>query len=332
MDITANYSVYPDAVAAAFGGNDRLYLFWWDVDGIIMYREPPAGAVAGPSISSVSNGTTHLEGVVSGSWVEIKGVNLSGVTRTWGSNDFTNGDVLPTALNGVQVKINGLLAPVYYISPTQINVQAPASLSGTVSVVVINNGVSSNTLNVAALQSAPGLFDYTLSGKNFPSALYNGTYTIVGDPALYPQLAKAKAGDIIQLYGTGLGPSSAGNLVNSPVVFSSPVTVSIGSASVYGVLRRTGGGRPVPDQFHGAGPCGWRLSDRHSNGRQILAERRDHPDHPLKPSGAGLPACPSSRPTRTSRPARICRAQKRPTAAPPLIALLRRKAACLPRL
>lgn len=232
LDVTADYSVYPAALAAAFGGNDRLYLFWWDSDGIIMCREPPASAVAGPSISSVSNGATHLDGVVSGSWVEIKGVNLSGVTRTWGSSDFTNGDVLPTALNGVQVKINGLLAPVYYISPTQVNVQAPANLSGNVSVVVINNGVSSNTLAIAAVPSAPGLFYYTLSGKNFPSALYNGTYTIVGDPALYPQLAKAKAGDIIQLYGTGLGASSAGNLVNSPVVFSNPVTVSIGSASV----------------------------------------------------------------------------------------------------
>ncbi len=232
LDVTAGYSVYPAAMAAAFGGNDRLYLFWWDTGGIAMYREPPAGAAAGPTISSAANGATHQDGIVAGSWVEIKGANLSSATRTWADSDFTNGDLLPTSLSGVQVKINGLLAPVYYISPTQVNVQAPANLSGNVSVVVINNGVSSNTLTVAAVPSAPGLFYYTLSGRNFPSALYNGTYTIVGDPALYPQLAKAKAGDIIQLYGTGLGASPAGSLVNSPVVFSSPVTVSIGSASV----------------------------------------------------------------------------------------------------
>jgi uncharacterized protein (TIGR03437 family) len=232
LDLTSEYSVYPASVQAAFGGNDKLYLFWWDSDGIIMYREPPASAITGPTISSVSNGATHADGMVSGSWVEIKGANLSGTTRIWGSNDFNNGDALPTVLSGVQVKINGLLVPVYYISPTQVNVQAPASLSGTVSVQVINNGVPSNTLSVAAATSAPGLFYYTLGGENFPSALYNGTYTIVGDPALYAQAAKAKAGDIIQLYATGLGPSTSGSLVNSPVVFSSPVTVTIGTTNV----------------------------------------------------------------------------------------------------
>ena len=229
------------------------------------------------------------------------------------------------------MKINGLLAPVYYISPTQVNVQAPANLSGNVSVVVINNGVSSNTLTVAAVPSAPGLFYYTLSGRNFPSALYNGTYTIVGDPALYPQLAKAKAGDIIQLYGTGLGASPAGSLVNSPVVFSSPVTVSIGSASVtasYAGLVGVGLFQinfTVPALADGDYPIAIQTSGKTSR------ERSDPPDHALNQVGrASRPAL--RHPTRTSPQAPTCRARRRPTAAPPQTVLCRKTSVCLPQL
>ena len=110
--------------------------------------------------------------------------------------------------------------------------QAPAGISGGVSVQVIRDGVSGNTVTANAVSNAPGLFTYALGSKTFPSALYNGTYTIVGDPALYSSAAKAKAGDIIELYATGLGASPAGNVISSPITFASPVTVSIGSANV----------------------------------------------------------------------------------------------------
>ena len=232
LQATQNYTVFPGAVAVVYGGNDRLYFLWWDADGIDMYREPPAGAVTGPNISGVVNGATFQAGIVPGSWVTIQGVNFSDVSRLWGDSDFTNGNVLPTSLSGVSVKINGLDAAVDYISPTQLNVQAPANVSGNVSVVVTHNGVASNTATASAVSTAPGLFTYSLGGKTYPSALYNGTYTIVGDPALYSAAAKAKAGDIIQLYATGLGPSPAGNIISSPIAFSGTVTATLGSTNV----------------------------------------------------------------------------------------------------
>ena len=92
-----------------------------------------------------------------------------------------------------------------------------------VNVVVTHNGLTSNTATASAVATAPGLFTYSLGGKTYPSALYNGTYTIVGDPALYGSALKAKAGDIIQLYATGLGTSPAGNIIQSAIAFSSPV-------------------------------------------------------------------------------------------------------------
>lgn len=237
LSVTQNFSVYPGGLQLAFGGNDKLYLLWLESSdtqantGILMYREPPANAIAGPSITSVVNGATFAPGIVAGSWTTITGANLADVTRTWHDADF-NGDILPTNLSGTSVKIAGQDAPVYFISPTQINVQAPANISGNVSVAVSHNGVSSSAATANAMASAPGLFTYSLGGKTFPSALYNGTYTIVGDPALYGQAAKAKAGDIIQLYGTGLGPSPAGNIISSVITFNGAVTATLGSTDV----------------------------------------------------------------------------------------------------
>ena len=172
VTVTRNYTVIPASVQIRFGGNDKLYLLWWDTDGIIMYREPPAGTTTAPNISTVVNGATFQPGIVAGSWTTITGVNLADVTRTWQDSDF-NGNILPTNLSGVSVKVNGLDAPVYFISATQINVQAPANLSGSVPVQVTHNGAVSNMITANAVSTAPGLFTYSLGGKNFPSALYN---------------------------------------------------------------------------------------------------------------------------------------------------------------
>src|SRR5205823_11173819 len=141
---------------------------WWHQTGILLYREPPPTTVTAPNVSTVVNGATFQPGIVAGSWTTITGANLSDVTRTWGDSDFNNGIILPTNLSGVQVKINNLDAPVYFISPTQINVQAPGNISGTVNVQVINNGVTSNTVTDSAVTHAPGLFTYGLGANTQP--------------------------------------------------------------------------------------------------------------------------------------------------------------------
>ncbi|HEY1336801.1 MAG TPA: hypothetical protein VGF59_04795 [Bryobacteraceae bacterium] len=86
-----------------------------------------------------------------------------------------------------------------------------------------------NTISVPVSQASLHL---RAGGKTYPAARYNGTYTIVGDPALYGSAAKAKAGDIIQLYATGLGSSPSGNTIQNAIAFSQPVIVKIGSTTV----------------------------------------------------------------------------------------------------
>src|SRR3989442_4223779 len=79
------------------------------------------------SVTGVVNGASFQPGIAAGSWVTIQGANLANTNpgRTWRSDEIVNGN-LPTALDGVSVTINNKPAYVYYISPTQINVQAPS--------------------------------------------------------------------------------------------------------------------------------------------------------------------------------------------------------------
>ncbi len=185
----------------------------------------------GLTSGSVANGATYLPGgLVPGSWAQVKGTGLSGVTRIWGDSDFANlGNKLPTSLSGVQVKVNDIPAAVYYISPIQVNFQVPDGISGTASVQVIYNGQTSNTLTAAAVASSPGIFPVIANGVNYPAAIFYPDGRYVGDPSLGPAFRNAKPGDILQLFATGLVPVPAGVLASLQSL--SGVTVKIGNVT-----------------------------------------------------------------------------------------------------
>jgi uncharacterized protein (TIGR03437 family) len=183
--------------------------------------------------SGVINGGSYLPGnVVSGSWVSVKGAGFTDQTMDWSNSDFSKGS-LPTTLNGVQVLFNGQPGAVWYLiagTPQQINVQAPANLSGNISVQVIRNGIPSNTVTTTAVPVAPAIFAYTLDGGKtfYPSAVVlDGTR--LGDPAIFPGARKATAGDHVSLYANSLAPSAAGFVSVSGNTH--PVTVTIGPAT-----------------------------------------------------------------------------------------------------
>jgi uncharacterized protein (TIGR03437 family) len=115
------------------------------------------------------NGATFQPGIVSGSWLTITGMNLATASRIWRSDEFLGDDFsqLPLAVDSVTVTIDGKPAPVYCISPTQLNVQAPTdSATGPVTVVVTHDGQSSAPVQANLESNAPGVFTYT-SGSNY---------------------------------------------------------------------------------------------------------------------------------------------------------------------
>lgn len=197
-------------------------------------EDAPAGTAPVVSTrSGVVNAASSDAGATPGAWITIHGFRLSSTTRTWNAGDIANGQ-LPTELDGVSVTINGKKAYVYYISPKQINVQAPAdTLSGTVQVVVTNaNGTSAAT--TVQLQSVlPGFFRLSEDYVTATDALggYVGPENLVSGLLTMP----ARPGDTIVLWGTGFGPTNpaiaAGEAVTNASPLLNPVKIRIGQST-----------------------------------------------------------------------------------------------------
>ena len=185
----------------------------------------PAPAIA-PVITKVLSAASFQAPIESGSWVMIQGSDLADTTRVWQSSDFV-GSNLPVSLDGVSVTIDGKPAFVEYISPTQINAQAPAdTATGPVNVVVTNNGRSSAPATAQLQAVAPAFF---MLGTNVIASLLPN-YTPV------TATAPAMPGDLVVLWGTGFGPTSpstsAGTIVSGAPAMSTPPVVTVGGVQV----------------------------------------------------------------------------------------------------
>ncbi len=183
-------------------------------------EDAPAGNLPVVSTrSGVVNAAAFQPGAAPGAWISIHGFRLSATTRAWAAGDIVNGK-LPTSLDGVSVTIDGKNAYVYFVSPNQINVQAPAnSLNGAVQVVVTNGNGASSPVSVQLQAALPGFFRF------------DQEYVIATD-ASGTVISPVKALDTIVLYGTGFGPTNPsiapGEVVNNASPLSNPVTIRIG--------------------------------------------------------------------------------------------------------
>jgi uncharacterized protein (TIGR03437 family) len=215
-----------------------------DSAGSIYFSEPvanrirvlkPCGtacaAIPTPVVTAVVNAASFQPGIEAGSWVTILGSNLANTNpgRIWNAEDFASA-ALPTQLDGVSVSIDGIPAFVEYISPTQINVQAPSdNVVGAVNVVVTNNGAASAPALAQLQAAAPAFFMYPDTNNAVASRLPD--YAAVGTSS-----APAVPGETIVLWGTGFGPTSpavaAGTVVSgTPATLALPV-VTLGGMPV----------------------------------------------------------------------------------------------------
>ncbi len=173
-----------------------------------------------------------------GEWVSIFGTNLAAGPVTW-KGDF------PISLGGTSVTVNGKSAFLSYVSPTQINLQAPNdTATGAVSVVVTTaNGVATSTVTLAQFGPSLPLLDSkhvaaVIVRSDGSGAYGGGTYDIVGPTGTslgYPTVA-AKAGDSVELFAVGLGPTnpqvSAGESFASAAPTTYPVTLMVNDVKV----------------------------------------------------------------------------------------------------
>jgi uncharacterized protein (TIGR03437 family) len=231
-----------------------------------------------PAIQSnngVVNGATFDAGIVSGSWATIKGTDLAQTTRIWLDSDFNNGQA-PTQLDGVKVNIDGKPAAVYFISPTQINVQTPSlDKTGPVSVEVITKNGTSNTVTAEVRRAAPGWFMFDPENRKYIAGTQaDGTF--LGKAGLFGTALTtrpAKPGDVIILYGANFGPTNpalpTGRAVTALSSLADTPSVTIGGANA---TVQYAGGAPnligtyqfnivVPDVPNGDQPVVVQFSD-----------------------------------------------------------------------
>ena len=194
-----------------------------------------------PSI--ISGGIVPVDSSVNtiqaGEWVSIFGSNLASSTVTWNGN-------FPTSLGGTSVTIDGQSAYLSYVSPTQINVQAPDdTATGPVPVVVVTTAgeVAASSVTLAAVAPSFLLIDSKHVAGIIPrsdgsGAYGGGTYDILGPTgkSLGYATVAAKPGDTVELFTLGLGPTipkePAGLAFSASAPITNPVDLHINNVSL----------------------------------------------------------------------------------------------------
>jgi uncharacterized protein (TIGR03437 family) len=115
---------------------------------------------------------------------------------------------LPTSLGGVSLQINGTPAPLFAVSPTQINFQIPWEVMGQAqaSLTVTVNGVTSNAATVNLATYSPGLFSLNQQGTGQGAILIGGTPMFAAPVGTFPTSRPARQGEFVTIFCTGLGP------------------------------------------------------------------------------------------------------------------------------
>lgn len=161
-----------------------------------------------PIITEVDNGFSNVPNspIAAANWVVIKGANLSTTSsgRGWNANEN-----FPTSMDGTSVTINKKAAYLYYVSPTQVNVQAPTdAIIGPVNVVVTNNGAMSASATAELQPYSPALMQWGGGQFSYAEITRYPDNAFVGNPAVITGTVAAKAGDILILWATGLGTTN----------------------------------------------------------------------------------------------------------------------------
>lgn len=175
-----------------------------------------------------------------GSYLEIFGSNLADSTADWGDSFTLNN--APTSLAGVSVTIGGQRCFISYVSPTQVNVQVPStvSINPGLSVVLTFKGQTTAAFpfNVRLLSGgmlAPAQFK--VGDKQFVYASKGNTGTVVSNGSIAGvPAAPATPGETLVLFGSGFGSMSPFNV---PIAGQIPST--LGTTLQYPVTVRIGG-------------------------------------------------------------------------------------------
>jgi uncharacterized protein (TIGR03437 family) len=152
-------------------------------------------AVATPRIDRVVNAADLQSPVAPGGLITLFGRDLSPV------NLASRQMPLPTALGESCLTVNGLPAPMLFVSGSQINAQLPVQTVGNVTMILRTPGGVSDNFNILVQSTAPSIFRSGVAGPviNVPTIFResNGQLVTPSNPV--------HRGDELIVYLTGLG-------------------------------------------------------------------------------------------------------------------------------
>ena len=106
---------------------------------------------------------------------------------------------LPTVLGETSVTFSNVPAPLFFVSPTQINAQVPYDvLPGTVSAQV-KRSESSEPQQISVAGFSPGIFTINQQGTGTGAILHAETFQLVSEAN------PARRGEFLSIFCTGLG-------------------------------------------------------------------------------------------------------------------------------
>jgi uncharacterized protein (TIGR03437 family) len=216
--------------------------------GIGLAVDVTLAVAAGPTVTAVANAASFATGPLSpGEVVAITGSSL-GPDAGIGTALDSAGKVA-TSLGSVSVSFGGYLAPLLYVSATQINCVVPyeAGALDVPTLQVIRGGAASNLYDLSSLvAAAPGVFTLNGSGTG-TGAITNGSGGVNG-----PKNPAAR-GRPAFFYITGEGqtapPGTTGQVTSVNTVGGGPLTPE----PLLGVSV-TVGGQPAAVTFAGEAP------------------------------------------------------------------------------
>jgi uncharacterized protein (TIGR03437 family) len=211
-----------------------------------MFAQAPA-ITAGGTVNAASNAAGQP--VAPGGLVSIYGTNFAAGLA------LASSVPLSTSLSGTSVSINGIAAPLDFVSPGQINAQVPfnvlpAGTNGSVNVLVTNGSLVSAASPVTINQVGPGIFGDANLTPEYAIAYYGlGTDPRFGTLAWPPNTvgglttSLAHPGDVLTILATGLGavtPSIQNGAASSDQLRSTSITPTVLVGNVAATLYFSG--------------------------------------------------------------------------------------------
>ena len=171
--------------------------------------------VRSSALKFTRSGTARTVSAVSAANFSADALAPEAIAAAFGTNLATatvvaNTTPLPTELAGTKVRVNGELAPLFFVAPSQVNFLIPPTAQAgdaVIEIIAADGSLSRGTLKLASVGAS--LFTSNASGTGAPAAVVtkNGVnYSTVGNPDGTSNLLDV--GDYLVLFGTGLRKAS----------------------------------------------------------------------------------------------------------------------------